>query len=72
MQNERIISLRVSEVEFANGPVDVTARLYEVIPEDQIEAIKYMVPNATESGIYFTVVLIQKKVKQKGIMGYKG
>ena len=70
MKNEKIISLYVSKEEFYEGQYDVTEKLYKIIPKDDIEGIKYMVPSSTEAGIYFTLVIFLKKEKNKGGVGY--
>jgi len=54
----------------AKGNIDVTEKLYEVFPKDQIEVIKYMMPSVTEKGIYFTVVFIEKEEHAKQGMGF--
>lgn len=54
----------------AAGNIDVTEKLYEVFPREQIEVIKYIMPSATEKGIYFTVVFIQKEENAKKGMGF--
>ena len=69
---QRIISLYFSKEEFESGAVDVTERLYEKYPREDIEAIKYMMPSSTENGIYFTVVVLDKKEKEKAVMGFGG
>ncbi|MDX2248463.1 MAG: hypothetical protein SF052_16890 [Bacteroidia bacterium] len=69
---QRIITLYFETKAFENGSVDVTTKLYEIVPEDQIEGIKYIVPSSTEQGIYFTIVIVEKKEKQKGILGFNG
>lgn len=71
-EKQKIITLYFETKAFDMGSVDVTEKLYEIIPEDQIEGIKYIVPNSTEHGIYFTVVIIEKKEKQKGVLGFNG
>lgn len=71
-EKQKIITLYFETKAFEQGAVDVTAKLYEMIPEDQIEGIKYIVPSSTEQGIYFTVVIIEKKEKQKGVLGFNG
>jgi hypothetical protein len=72
MSNERIISLFVDQKAYLSGHVDVTEKLYEIIPEEKIEGIKYMIPNASEDGIYFTIVVIEKKKKTPARMGFAG
>ncbi len=72
MKQERIISLFIENEAYFEGSFDVTAKLYEVVPQEEIEAIKYMVPSSTDRGIFFTIVLISKKEKQAGIVGFKG
>lgn len=54
----------------AKNNIDVTEKLYEVFPKDEIEAIKYIMPSATEKGIYFTVVFIEKEDNAKKGMGF--
>ncbi len=70
MKKERIISLYTDKDTFAKGAFDVTEKLYEVIPESEVEAIKYMVPSSTESGVYFTIVVIEKEDKDTGRVGF--
>ena len=72
MANERIISLFFDQKAYLSGHVDVTEKLYEIIPKEEVEGIKYMIPNATEEGIYFTVVVIEKKKKTQAKMGFAG
>ncbi len=71
MKSERIISIFADKATFEKGSFDVTKKLYEIIPEDDIEAIKYVMPSSTPEGIYFTVVLLDKKEKGKGQVGFK-
>lgn len=71
MKNERIISIFADKATFDQGSFDVTKKLYEIIPEEDIEAIKYVMPSSTPEGIYFTVVLLDKKEKGKGQVGFK-
>jgi len=72
MKKERIISLYVDREVYENGAFDVTEKLYQTIPSDEIEAIKYMVPSSTETGIYFTIVLIEKKDRDTRKVGFGG
>lgn len=72
MKQERIVSLYVDREVYENGAFDVTEKLYQTVPKDEIEAIKYMVPSSTEAGIYFTIVLIGKKDKDTGKVGFRG
>lgn len=67
---QRIISIYVPQDEFAQGNVDVTEKLYQIIPRDHVEVIKYMMPSATESGVYFTIVVIEKTENAKPGMGF--
>jgi len=52
------------------GNIDVTEKLYEVFPKDEIEGIKYIMPSATEKGIFFTVVFLEKEDHAKKGMGF--
>lgn len=72
MKKERIISLYVDKDIYENGAFDVTEKLYQIIPQDEIEAIKYMMPSSTESGIYFNIVLIEKKEREARKVGFGG
>ncbi len=72
MKKERIISLYVDKDIYENGAFDVTEKLYQTIPQEEIEAIKYMMPSSTESGIYFTIVLIEKKERDTRKVGFGG
>ncbi|MFK7921373.1 MAG: hypothetical protein AB8H47_05425 [Bacteroidia bacterium] len=68
---QRILSFFFENSVFdAKGNIDVTDKLYEVFPQDQIEAIKYIMPSATEKGIFFTVVFIAKEDNAKKGMGF--
>ncbi|MEZ4850950.1 MAG: hypothetical protein R3B93_20485 [Bacteroidia bacterium] len=69
---QRIISLYFDKKEFESGAIDVTEKLYEKYPRETIEAIKYMMPTSTESGIYFTIVVIDQREKEKKVMGFGG
>ncbi len=60
-KKERIISLFIKQETYEKGEVDLTKKLYEIIPEDQIENIKYLIPSSTETGIYYTIYVIEKK-----------
>lgn len=60
-KKERIISLFIDKKTYEKGEVDLTKKLYEIIPEDQIENIKYLIPSSTETGIYYTIYVIEKK-----------
>lgn len=57
---------------YEEGAFDVTEKLYKTIPQDEIEAIKYMMPSSTEAGIYFTIVLIEKKDRDTRKVGFGG
>lgn len=70
MKNQRIISLYIEREAYESGSVDITEKLHEVIPEDDIEGIKFIMPASTETGIYFTIVVIEKKKDAKGPMGF--
>ncbi|MDP5170179.1 MAG: hypothetical protein NWR72_08030 [Bacteroidia bacterium] len=72
MKKEKIVSLYVDQDAYVKGTFDVTERLYQLVPEEEIESIKYIVPSSTESGIYFTIVLIEKRDKTTGKVGFKG
>lgn len=72
MKKERIISLYVDRDVYEDGAFDVTEKLYQIVPQDEIEAIKYMVPSSTESGIYFTIVLLEKKERDTRKVGFGG
>lgn len=72
MKKERIISLYVDKDIYENGAFDVTEKLYQIIPQDEIEAIKYMMPSSTEAGIYFNIVLIEKKEREARKVGFSG
>ncbi len=67
---QKIISIFVGKEEFAKGPIDITQKLYDYMPEDNIEGIKYMMPSSTEGGIYFNIVVIEKRDKSKGVLGF--
>lgn len=69
---QRIVSLFFEKGSFKPGHIDVTEKLYEIIPKEDIEAIKYMMPSATEAGIYFTIVLMEKKESKPSILGFAG
>lgn len=72
MKKERIISLYVDRETYNEGAFDVTEKLYQIIPQDEIEAIKYMMPSGTETGIYFTIVLLEKKERDTRKVGFGG
>lgn len=67
---QRIISLYVKQEEFAQGNVDVTEKLYQIVEEAKVETIKYMMPSATETGVYFTIVIVEKTENAKSGMGF--
>ncbi|WNJ20724.1 hypothetical protein [Pontibacter sp. G13] len=69
---QRIISIYVSNEEFSDGSLDITEKVYQHIPKEEVEVIKYMMPSSTEKGIYYTVVLLTKEVKEKGTLGFAG
>jgi hypothetical protein len=67
---QKVLSLYFDQAAYADGAVDITAKFYEHVPSEQVESIKYVTTDATEGGIYFTVVYLEKKEKQKGVMGF--
>jgi thymidylate synthase ThyX len=67
---QRIISLFVEKSEVEKNGFDVTDKLYQKIARDRVEAIKYVMPSATESGIYFTIVILEKTENAKQGMGF--
>ena len=67
---QRIISIYVSKKEFETGNIDVTERLYQEIDREKVDTIKYMMPSATEHGMYFTIVVIEKTENAKSGMGF--
>ncbi|MDX1905670.1 MAG: hypothetical protein SF053_01450 [Bacteroidia bacterium] len=69
---QRVIALYYPHQAFEAGHTDITERLYTLVDPDSIEAIKYIMPSATESGIYYTVVFVEKQEKEKGILGFAG
>lgn len=69
---QKILSLYFDKEAFETGSIDVTQKLYEIVPEEQVEGIKYIIPSSTETGIYFTVAIIEKKEKTKGVLGFNG
>ncbi|MEL6671827.1 MAG: hypothetical protein AAFR61_06530 [Bacteroidota bacterium] len=69
-KNEKIISIFVPQKEYDAGAIDVTEKLYEAIPKDQIEAVKYMMPSSVEKGIYFNIVLIKKEADDEKKVGF--
>ncbi len=72
MKEQRILTFFFKREEFAGGPVDINEKVKAVIPEENIEDIKYFMQSATDTGIYFSVALIEKKDKGKGVVGFKG
>ena len=70
MKNQRIISLYLEKEAYESGSVDITEKLHEIVPKDEIEGIKFIMPSSTETGIYFTIVLIEKKEEGKNSMGF--
>lgn len=69
---QKIVSLYVNREAFEAGAVDVTELFHQRVPAEQVESIKYMMPNATEQGIYFTIVYLPKEEKTKGVVGFMG
>ncbi|MEM6799901.1 MAG: hypothetical protein AAF696_00780 [Bacteroidota bacterium] len=66
-KKERIISLFIDKKTYEKGEVDITEMLYKIVPEDQIEAIKYLIPSSTEAGIYYTIYILEKKESSSGL-----
>lgn len=60
-KKDRIISLFIDKETYAQGKVELTEKLYEIVPKDQIEGIKYIIPSATENGIYYTIHILEKQ-----------
>lgn len=71
MKKQRILSFFFSKEEFQNGPLDVNKKVYEVVPEDDIDNIKYIMQSATDNGIYISVVYQEAKQKH-GVVGFTG
>lgn len=71
MKEQRILTFFITHEEFAAGAVDINEKVKAVIPEENIQDIKYFMQSATESGLYFTVALIEKKDKEKGLVGFR-
>lgn len=67
---QRVMSLYIDQSTYEAGPVDITELLYQKVDRDQVDAIKYVMHSATESGIYYTVVYVAKKNDKKGIVGF--
>lgn len=71
MKEQRILTFFFTREEFASGPMDINEKVKAVVPEENIQDIKYFMQSATETGVYFTVVLIEKKDKEKGLVGFR-
>ncbi|MEM7658964.1 MAG: hypothetical protein AAF399_22770, partial [Bacteroidota bacterium] len=69
---QRILSFFIPQTEYELGPVDITARLYQQVPKDEVELIKYTMATPAEKGVYYTVVFLHKEVQKQGSMGFKG
>lgn len=69
---QRILSFFIPMTEYESGPVDITDRLYQQVPKDEIELIKYSMATPAEKGVFYTVVFIQKEPQNKGAVGFKG
>lgn len=67
---QKVCSLFFPRETFDQGSIDVTEKFYAEVPEDTVEAIKYVTTDATEAGIYYTVVYLTKEEKKKGVMGF--
>lgn len=66
-KKERIISLFIKQETYEKGEVDLTEMLHKIVPAEQIENIKYIIPSSTESGIYYTVHIIEKKAASSNL-----
>ncbi len=71
MKTPRIITLYFDRATFDQGYVHVNEKLYTIIPEEEIESLKYFVQSATAEGVYISVALISKKDATKGTVGFK-
>lgn len=71
MTTPRILTLFIKHQDFHNGHVNVNERLYQVIPEDDIESFKYFIQSATSEGLYISIALVTKSDKDKGTVGFK-
>lgn len=67
---QKVLSLYFPKEEYEDGAIDVTEKFFARVDSDQVDAIKYVTTDATEGGIYFTVVYLEKKEKEKGVMGF--
>lgn len=72
MKEQRILTFFFTKEEFAAGPLDINQKIQAIVPEENIQDIKYFMQSATDNGLYFSVALIEKKDKQKGVVGFKG
>lgn len=70
MKKQRILTFYFENKEFAGGPIDVTARLSETVPEDQMDNIKYIMQSSNEQGVHVSVVMLEKKEVRDGVVGF--
>ena len=71
MKEQRIITFFLDKKEFEKGHVDINEKVKSIVPEENIQDIKYFMQAATDTGLYFSVALIVKKDKEKGVVGFK-
>jgi hypothetical protein len=70
--HQRILSFRIPLAEYETGVVDITEKLYEIVPKEEIEIIKQVIATSSEEAMLYTVVIIQKEKKNPaGSMGFK-
>lgn len=67
---QKVRSLFFPREAYEPGSIDVTEKFFAEVPAEEVEAIKYVTTDATEAGIYFTVVYLAKEEKKKGVMGF--
>lgn len=67
---QRALSFFIPKEDYANGPQDITEKLYEVVPRDSVDAIKYIMHTASTDGVYYTVVFVQKRDEKERVVGF--
>ena len=66
---QKVRSMFFPREAYEPGSIDVTERFFAEVPSEEVEAIKYVTTDATEAGIYFTVVYLAKEEKKKASNG---
>lgn len=69
---QKVLSLYVEKTAYEAGAVDITELFHQHVPSEDVESMKYIMSDATEQGIYFTVVYVAKQEKSQGIVGFMG